>query len=473
MARQGLLLYNINLYLPAFGQRSRTLHALHGAGEGAFMGLLVGIRKEDKNHWERRVPLVPEDVSGLQASGLKFVVQSSATRIFTDDEYRFHGIAIGEDLSPASIILAVKEIPPQLLEANKIYVFFAHVTKGQSHNMPMLRRLMELGCSLIDYEKIRDEEDRRLIFFGRHAGYAGMLETLRCLGLRLACEGILTPLAQILPAYQYDDLAAAKDHLRRLRPILHSQNMPCLRIGFSGHGNVSSGAQEVLDCLAPVELQPAELMSAGMAEEFRLVKTVFREEHMVRPKEPGREFDLLDYYRHPERYETCFEPYLACLDALVNCIYWEPRYPRLVTRAWVRRGYRAGSKPRLKVIGDISCDVEGSVEVTLEVTQPDAPYYVYLPDEDAVRTGVEGDGPVIMAVDNLPCEISRESSCYFSSVLRDMVGALCSADWEAPFGSLRLPSCLKRAVIVHRGELTPEYAYLHGPLGTRGGLGNF
>ena len=29
---------------------------------------------------------------------------------------------------------------------------------------------MDLGCSLVDYEKITDDRKRRLIFFGRHAG---------------------------------------------------------------------------------------------------------------------------------------------------------------------------------------------------------------------------------------------------------------------------------------------------------------
>ncbi|MFH1573111.1 MAG: hypothetical protein ABIG68_03965 [Acidobacteriota bacterium] len=68
---------------------------------------------------------------------------------------------------------------------------------------------------------------------------------------------------------------------------------------------------------------------------------------------------------------------------------------------------------------------------------------------------------VIMAVDNLPCEIPRESSQYFSSVLKDMVPSLAATDWEADFGGLDLPSHLKRALIVHKGELTPSYRYLH------------
>jgi len=151
------------------------------------MAAIIGIRREDKNKWERRAPLVPTDASDLQTKGgMRFLVQHSALRVYTDDEYRSAGVEVNEDLGPASVILAIKEIPTHLLLPGKTYVFFAHVVKGQPHNMPMLRRLMELGCSLVDYEKITDDQKRRLIFFGRHAGYAGMIETLRCLGQRLA-----------------------------------------------------------------------------------------------------------------------------------------------------------------------------------------------------------------------------------------------------------------------------------------------
>ncbi|HYA25404.1 MAG TPA: hypothetical protein VEF05_14665, partial [Terriglobales bacterium] len=130
------------------------------------MSAIIGIRREDKNKWERRVPLVPADASDLQEKrGMRILVQPSRVRVCRDDEYRSAGVEVNEDLGPASVILAIKEIPPHLLLPRKTYVFFAHVVKGQPHNMPMLRRLMELGCSLVDYEKVTDDQKRRLIFF--------------------------------------------------------------------------------------------------------------------------------------------------------------------------------------------------------------------------------------------------------------------------------------------------------------------
>ena len=449
----------------SWGQlQSREAESFTVAGRWQITTSVIGIRREDKSRWERRVPLVPSGVSELQARhGLRFVVQPSDIRVFKDKEYRAVGARINEDLSQTDVILAVKEVPACLILERKVYVFFAHVTKGQSYNMGMLRRLMELGCSLVDYEKITDDNKRRLIFFGRHAGYAGMIDTLRCLGQRLLLTGMRTPLAEVKPAYEYTDLPAAKDHLKEVgMAFARSNGMPLLVVGFSGYGNVSSGAQEVFGCLQPRDVSVADLPeTASVSSGTRPVKVVFREEDMVEPDDPDRRFDLAEYYEHPERYRGCFEKHLPYLDVLVNAIYWEPRYPRLVTREWARDNYRPDRLPRLKVIGDISCDVEGSVELTLRTTQPDNPWYVYLPGEDAARDGLEGDGPAIMAVDNLPCEIPRESSEYFCAVLKDMVYPLASADWRSSFEALDLPACLKRAVIVHNGELTPGYRYLN------------
>ena len=149
---------------------------------------------------------------------------------------------------------------------------------------------------------------------------------------------------------------------------------------------------------------------------------------------------------------------------LVNAIYWEERYPRLVTREWACRNYVSGFSPRLKVIGDISCDIGGSIELTLKSTKPDSPCFCYDPKTGSHCDGVAGPGPAIMAIDNLPCEFPRESSVYFSTVLSEMVSHLAQADWQADFDRLELPLHLKKAVIVHKGVLTPAYRYLASSL---------
>ena len=153
------------------------------------MTFRLGIRREDKNEWERRAPLAPDAVSRLVAQGVEVLVEPSPRRIFTDLEYARAGARIAPDLSACTLVLGVKEIPPARFRPGGAYCFFSHTIKGQPYNMGMLARLRELGCTLLDYELVKDDQGRRLIFFGRHAGLAGMLDSLWALGRRLAEEG--------------------------------------------------------------------------------------------------------------------------------------------------------------------------------------------------------------------------------------------------------------------------------------------
>jgi len=436
--------------------------------KGDGMNYRIGIRREDKNRWERRTPLIPEHVKELiQQHSIQVYLQPSSIRIFSDEEYIQAGARIQEDLSGCPMIFAVKEIPLDFFQSGKSYVFFSHTIKGQKHNMPMLKRMLKLGCNLIDYEKVVDERGRRLIFFGRHAGLAGMIDTLWALGKRLTWERIPNPFDHIRNAYKYENLKEAKQNISLVGERIKKEGLPQqlipLIFGITGYGNVSTGAQEILDLLPFKEVSPekiSSLVEQAHPSKNHVYKVVFKEEHMVEPVSSTHGFDLQDYYRHPERYRSRFENYLRHLTVLVNCIYWDERYPRLVTRRFLKELYREGENPRLKVIGDISCDIEGSIECTIKVTEPDNPVYVYHPLGDKATDGYEGEGVVILAVDNLPCEIPREASIDFSRALKPFIPQMVKADYSADFDRCALPPSIKKAVIVYHGELTPDYQYL-------------
>jgi len=426
----------------------------------------VGLRREDMYHWERRTPLIPAHVKELaQQTGLEFIVQSSDMRAYSDDEYREAGLPVAADLKECPIIIALKEIPVDILEKNKAYIFFSHVIKGQGTNMPMLQRALNLGCTIIDYEKIVDETQRRLIAFGNYAGLAGMIDTLWALGERLTWEGIATPFENLQQASKYKDLASAKAAIRAIGEIILTERLPeeisPLTIGIAGYGNVSKGAQEILDLLPTTEISPSDLLTGRLPENAgnSVLKVVFQEKDTVVPLMSDKEFELQEFYDHPERYRAAFERYLPHLTALVNCIYWEPKYPRLVTVESAQRLY-TGGQPKLRVIGDISCDVGGGVEITVKATELDDPIYVYDTETGSILSGVEGSGPVMMAVDILPSELPREASAYFSNILKGFVPDIVGADYTADFETLKLPASLKRAVICHRGALAPDYQYI-------------
>lgn len=435
------------------------------------MNVKAGIRREDKNIWEQRVPITPQHLSELmEEAGISFCVQPSAIRAFPDSDYRAAGAEIAEDLSSCPVVFAVKEIPLECIQPSSTYLFFAHVIKGQESNMPMLQRLLDLGCTLIDYERVTDEKGRRLIFFGRHAGLAGMIDTLWALGQRLEWEGRSTPFSQLKQAYHYGSSTAAKEAVRRVGEEIAEQGLQHpLVCGIAGYGNVSRGAQEVLDQLPVQEIAPEQLvtLAEGEYDRHKVGKVVFHEVHTVKPVDPAQGFDLQDFFEHPAKYESQFERYIPHLTVLVNAIYWTPASPRLVTKAYLRQSYGRSQAPRLKIIGDISCDIEGAIEATVRATDPGEPVYVYEPATGRAPAGIAGEGPVIMAVDNLPCEFAAEASADFSAALRDHVPAIVTADYGVPLSDCRLPPEIKRAVIAYRGQLTPDYRCLEQFLGQR------
>ena len=426
----------------------------------------IGIRREDKNVWERRSPLIPEQVGQLIGEqGLSFVVQPSEIRTFSDAEYREVGAEVGDDLSACPVVLGIKEVPEAAFLPKHTYIFFSHVIKGQHHNMPMLRRMMELGCSLIDYEKMTDEAGRRLVFFGRFAGIAGMVDTLAGLGERLETQGMQTPFSRVRLAHEYGRVELAKAAIAEVGRDIVEQGLPAelspFVVGVTGYGHVAKGAWEMLDALGATEVEPVDLPAlAAKGDRHVVYRVMFREEHLVEPKEMGHRFDLKEYFAKPELYRSRFEDHLPHLSVLLNCIYWDERYPRLVTKPWLKQAFGAGRRPKLAAIGDISCDIDGSIEATSKATEPGEPFFVYEPETGAVRDGVEGEGMLLMTVDNLPCELPFDSSREFGVALVPFVPAIARTDFGLPLDKLGLPGPIRRALILHRGRLTPEFSYI-------------
>ncbi len=436
---------------------------------------VLGVRREDKNEWERRAPLTPEQVEKLITEhGFRVVVQPSAIRIFPDEAYRAAGAQIREDLSECAVVLGVKEMPSSLFRPGTLYMFFSHTIKGQPHNMPMLRRLMDVRAHLVDYERIVDEKGRRLVLFSRYAGLAGMIESLHALGRRLARGGDDeegNPFLAVSQPHRYGSLQDALKEIReKVGKKIAERGLPRslhpLVIGILGYGNVARGALEVLESCLPVrKWDPEELLTGKIAKaSSRVVHVVvFEERHTVKRRDGGP-FVLEDYWNHPEAYEPAFSSYLPHLTVLINAVYWDPRYPVLVSARDLQNLY-ASPNPRLQVIGDITCDIEGSIQVTRKATSPSNPCYVYDVDEDLLVHGMEkGRGPVIMAVDNLPCEFPAEASADFGDALMPFLPDLCRLDLERDDAPDRLPPPLRNALIVHRGRLTPAYRYLEAHL---------
>ena len=261
------------------------------------------------------MPLTPADARTLrEREGVEVRVQPSPTRVITAEEFREAGVEVDEDLSPCPVILGVKEIPKDLFEPGKTYVFFSHTAKAQPYNMAMLGALMDLGCTLIDYERIVDDAGRRLIFFGRHAGLAGMVETLWALGQRLAWEGIANPFTDLRHTYEYADLAAVKAAVRRVGERIRREGLPERgRPADHRRGRIRQRRQG--DVRDPRRAAPRKRSrrrscrpswAVGRHRPIVVYKVVFKEEHTVEPVDAGHPFDLQEFYAHPELYRGVF-----------------------------------------------------------------------------------------------------------------------------------------------------------------------
>lgn len=431
----------------------------------------IGIRHEDKYLMERRVAIIPKHAKQLiDEQGLEILVEHSPKRIFTHQEFKSAGAKIVNDVREADVIFGVKEMPLDYFEDYKTYIFFSHVIKGQAYNMPMLKKMMEKKVNLIEYEKVADEMGRRLIFFGRFAGLAGMINSLWSLGQRLKVQGIETPFLQLKQARHYNSLEEAKQVISKIGQDIIERGLPeeltPITIGFTGYGNVSNGAQEIAALLPIKEVDPKELL--GLSKKKNLpnnvvYKVVFKEEYLSKLKEGNDEFELADYYAHPEKYESDFEQYIPHLTILMNCMYWDDRYPRIVTKDYLENLYTKGT-PKLTVIGDVTCDPDGSIECTHKGTEIEDPVFVYDPFSREPNMGFEGKGLLVMAVDILPSELPRESSIAFSNALFSYIKPIANADYSEDFDSLELPNPIKKAMILHQGKLTPDYLYLENYL---------
>ncbi len=428
----------------------------------------IGIRHEDKYNLERRTPLVPEDVIDLvQNHQIEIFVESSSKRVFSDQEFQNAGASIVNNMKNCDVILGVKEMPETYFEPGKVYLYFSHVIKGQPSNMPMLRNLMKAGSTLIDYEKITDEKGSRLIFFGRHAGLAGMINTLWATGQRYKELGVENPFSELKQVFRYHSLAEAKTAIKRVSELIQEKGLPepmkPLVFAVTGDGNVSQGALEILNLLEGKKIKPQQLKNKDYPTDADILTTNILPEDYLKNTE-GREFDLYHYFEFPEQYRSEIEEFLPDINVFVNGIYWDERYPKLIKKSWLKKQAEA-NQLNLEVIGDITCDVHGSIECTEKATEIEDPVFVYHPETDSFKMGFEGDGIAVMAVDILPSELPRESSEHFSAALKPFIKPLADADFSVGFEELNLPEDLKRATIVHKGELMDNYKYLRKFIG--------
>lgn len=394
-----------------------------------------GIIKERKNPPDRRVVFSPEKLQEFQQQfpTATIVVESSDIRIFSDDAYLNAGFEVTTDLSDCDVLIGVKEVPIASLIPNKKYFFFSHTIKKQPYNRNLLKAVLEKNIALYDHEVITDIKGNRLIGFGRYAGLVGAYNGFRALGLR---ENTF----QLPKAENLADLQALIDQLNTIK-------LPAIKILLTGTGKVAKGAKEILDAMHIKSVSTSDYLTTNFEEPVYCKIDVLE----YNKRKDGLVLTNRDFYNNPSDYESDFMRFAAVTDYFIAGHFFGDGSPFLFTREDAKKDHF-----KIRLVADISCDIDGPVASTLRASTIADPVYGYDPTT-ATEVNFKTPGAIaVMAVDNLPCELPKDASEGFGTLfLEHVIPAFYNDDKE---------EVLDRAKMTSDGKLTKRYAYLQAYL---------
>ncbi len=396
------------------------------------MMVKIGVIREGKIPVDKRVPLIPEHINQLTKDypDIRVWVQRSELRCYPDEEYAGAGIAVKDSVADCDILLGVKEVPVPELVAGKTYLFFSHTTKEQPYNRGLLRAILQKNITLIDYENLTDQHGHRIVAFGRYAGIVGAYNGLLTYGRKFN-------LFNLRRAHTCFDLADLTTEYAKIK-------LPPIKIAITGGGRVAHGAMEVLDGAGIRKVSVKEYLE----QEFDQPVYAQLHSHHYNKHRQGAAFSDDDFHRHPEEFVPDFLKFAWQTDLLIAGAYWDPAAPVLFTKEDL-----LNEKFRIKVIADITCDIEGSIPTTIRPTTIDEPFYDYSPRDFAEAPPFSASENItVMAIDNLPNELPRNASQDFGrELINHVLPLFVTGDDE---------QVLERATIARNGRLTPKYQYL-------------
>ena len=393
----------------------------------------IGLIKETKIPIDNRVALTPQQMAQLQKSypDDQFVVQSSPIRAYTDEEYRQSGIQVCDDIADCDILFGIKEASIPSLIPDKHYFFFGHIAKMQAYNKPLLQAMMAKRITFSDYEYLTDSQHKRVCAFGWWAGIVGVYHTLRCYGLKYHTFTLPAP--------------DKKFSLEQLTLLLCNINLPKIKILITGTGRVSQGAQYILQKIGAKKMSEQQFLNTPAVDflSYCVADAPQLVEHCQ-----GEAFNWDTFNQTPQLYRSIFMRWAVCTDMLICAHFWAPDAPVYLSEQDLKNPNLS-----IKVIGDITCDIQGSIKSTLRATTHDEPYYDYNP-----ITGQEmppfshPDNISVMAIDTCPNALAMDTSDYFGQMLMQHV--------FPPLLNRQHSDILQRGTILQNGQLTPLFRYL-------------
>ncbi|WP_144893779.1 NAD(P)-dependent oxidoreductase [Flavobacterium tiangeerense] len=390
-----------------------------------------GIIKERKNPVDRRVIFSPNAIKQIltQFEGVSVQVEASDCRVFSDSQYENLGIPVTEGLSDCDFLFGVKEVPVENLISNKSYFFFSHTIKKQPYNRKLLQAVLEKNIDLYDYETIVDESNKRLIGFGRYAGIVGAYNSIRAFGLKF----------ELFKLPKAETLSGKEALILQLKRVV----LPPIKFVVTGTGKVGNGIKEVLDAIKVKEISVENYLTKNYTQPVYTQIDVL--DYNIRKDKSTNDFN--DFYQNPQLYESNFERFTKVSDIYIAGHFHGNDAPVILSRAMLQ-----SNECKIKIVGDVSCDVNGPVACTLRASTIEDPLYGYLPSEDREVDFFHPAAVVVMAVDNLPCELPKDASEGFGEMfISQVIPAFFNQDKDG---------ILLRSKITENGKLTKRFSYL-------------
>nr|WP_299174657.1 NAD(P)-dependent oxidoreductase [uncultured Allomuricauda sp.] len=390
-----------------------------------------GIIRERKNPPDRRVVLSPNECQNVLSnfSEAQITVESSPIRVFTDQEYEDMGVSVAQNVDDCDVMLGVKEVPIEALIPNKKYFFFSHTIKKQPYNRKLLQAILDKNIELYDHEVITNTKGQRLVAFGRYAGIVGAYNGVRAYGLKFDLFNL--PKAETLR-----DQEALISELNKVK-------LPNIKILLTGRGRVGNGSREMLDAMNLRKVTVAEFLSESFNEPVYC--QIDASEYNKR--KDGVRGNKADFFANPEEYKSNFFRFAEVTDFYIAGHFYGDGAPYLYTREDAKH-----PDFKIKVVADVSCDIDGPVATTIKPSTIADPIYGYDPQSEKEVDFKNPDAVAVMAVDNLPCELPRDASNGFGGAFsKYVIPAFFDNDEEG---------ILQRARMTHNGKLSERYAYL-------------
>ncbi|WP_143962750.1 NAD(P)-dependent oxidoreductase [Litoribacter populi] len=392
----------------------------------------IGLIRENKVPKDKRVAFSPDQLSTIHEDSdrfFDFVVEPSPHRCYEDEEYVDEGVEVSLELEGCDVLMGIKEVPVENLISNKTYFFFSHTIKKQPSNKRLLKAILEKNITLIDYEVLKDAKGNRLVAFGKWAGIVGAYNGIWTYGQKSKSFSLKR-------AHECFDLQELKKELEKVK-------LPSLKIVVTGSGKVANGAMEVLEWLKVRKVESADFLAKEYGEP---VYTQIGSEEYNKRKSDGL-YRREEFHKQPELYESNFVRFTKVSDIFIAAAYWDSKAPKLFEKKDT-----AHPDFKIKVIADITCDIDGSVPTTVKSSSISDPVFDFDPETLEAREAFSSPDHIsVMAIDNLPCELPRDASHDFGNQLMKHV---------IPELMLEKSEMLDRATIAKVGKLTENFTYL-------------